>query len=170
MDHSLSELLAAANAAKLRTRVDGDRLVIRGPKSAEAIGQQLLDRKAEVIEYLAAWIPCGRYFIRDDTPPWDQAEADRLVAQLVADVDAIERTCSGRRFPPVTASVIGIWREACEGYVRDHALERARGWNAAELLRGAVARCLETAERGARVSEVRYSRPARAAGRTSARS
>ena len=46
------------------------------------------------------------------------------------------------------ANVIGIWLEVCEGYIRDHALEAARGWDAMELLRGAIESCRETARRG----------------------
>ncbi len=47
-------LLQEAEAAGLTVRVDGDRLVVRGPKSAADIAERLLDRKAEVIEALAA--------------------------------------------------------------------------------------------------------------------
>ncbi len=47
-------LLQEAEAAGLTVRVDGDRLVVRGPKSAGAIAERLLDRKAEVIEALSA--------------------------------------------------------------------------------------------------------------------
>ncbi len=47
-------LLQEAEAAGLSVRVDGDRLVVRGPKSAADIAERLLDRKAEVIEALAA--------------------------------------------------------------------------------------------------------------------
>jgi hypothetical protein len=53
VDLSLEELLTAAGAAKLRVKVDGDRLIIRGPKSADAIARQLLDRKAEIMAELA---------------------------------------------------------------------------------------------------------------------
>ncbi len=47
-------LLQEAASAGLTVRVDGDRLVVRGPKSASVIAERLLDRKAEVIEALSA--------------------------------------------------------------------------------------------------------------------
>ncbi len=47
-------LLQEAEAAGLAVRVEGDRLVVRGPKSAGAIAERLLDHKAEVIEALSA--------------------------------------------------------------------------------------------------------------------
>ncbi len=47
-------LLQEAEAAGLAVRVEGNRLVVRGPKSAADIAERLLDRKAEVIEALSA--------------------------------------------------------------------------------------------------------------------
>ncbi len=46
-------LLLQAAAAGLRIRVDGDRLVVRGPHAAEDIARQLLAHKAQVIAALA---------------------------------------------------------------------------------------------------------------------
>ena len=46
-------LLQEAEAAGLTVRVDGDRLVVRGPKSAGAIAESLLDHKAEVLKVLS---------------------------------------------------------------------------------------------------------------------
>jgi hypothetical protein len=43
-------LLKEANAVGFTVMVDGDRLVIRGPKSAEKIARKLLDHKADVLE------------------------------------------------------------------------------------------------------------------------
>ncbi len=45
-------LLAEAEGAGLTVHRDGERLVVRGPKSAEAVARQLLDRKAEVLAIL----------------------------------------------------------------------------------------------------------------------
>jgi hypothetical protein len=47
------ELLAAAREAGLAATVEGDRLVVRGPKSADALARQLLGRKAEVMALIA---------------------------------------------------------------------------------------------------------------------
>ena len=45
-------LIAEAHAAGLTIRLDGDRLVVRGPRSAEATAQRLLARKAAVVSAL----------------------------------------------------------------------------------------------------------------------
>ncbi len=47
-------LLQEAEAAGLSVHVEGDRLVVRGPKSASAIAECLLDHKAEVLKALSA--------------------------------------------------------------------------------------------------------------------
>lgn len=46
------KLIEEARSAGLKLRADGDRLVIRGPKSAEPIAKALLDRKAEILPFL----------------------------------------------------------------------------------------------------------------------
>jgi len=45
-------LLSEATAAGLTIRVDGDRLVIRGPKTADAVARRLLEHKPEVVAAL----------------------------------------------------------------------------------------------------------------------
>jgi hypothetical protein len=45
-------LLTEARAAGLRVRVEGDRLIIRGPRSQEALAKRLLSRKAELMPVL----------------------------------------------------------------------------------------------------------------------
>lgn len=45
-------LLAEARAHGLKVRADGDRLVIRGPRQAEAVAKRLLERKREILEAL----------------------------------------------------------------------------------------------------------------------
>ncbi len=47
-------LLQEAEAAGLTVHVEGDRLVVRGPKSAGAIAERLLDHKAEILKVLSA--------------------------------------------------------------------------------------------------------------------
>ena len=46
---SAAELLAAAKKAGLQVGVDGDRLVVRGPRTGEELGRQLLQRKQQVL-------------------------------------------------------------------------------------------------------------------------
>jgi hypothetical protein len=46
-------LLDEAAAAGVDLRIDGERLVVRGPRSAEAVAQRLLARKSEVMALMA---------------------------------------------------------------------------------------------------------------------
>lgn len=46
------KLLEEARAAGLRVRAQGDRLIVRGPKSAEPVAKALLAKKAEVLALL----------------------------------------------------------------------------------------------------------------------
>jgi hypothetical protein len=50
-------LLAEARAAGLNVRAEGDTLIVRGPRSAEAIVAQLRDHKPEVLALLEAADP-----------------------------------------------------------------------------------------------------------------
>jgi hypothetical protein len=47
-------LLEQAQAAGLEVHADGDRLVVRGPQSAEALARQLLAHKGDLMRLLAA--------------------------------------------------------------------------------------------------------------------
>jgi Zinc-finger of RNA-polymerase I-specific TFIIB, Rrn7 len=60
-------LLHEARAAGLEVHADADRLVIRGPSSAEAIALKLLAHKADLLQLLAA-------------PPKDATEAENAPA------------------------------------------------------------------------------------------
>ncbi len=79
-------LLREAEDAGLVVRVDGDRLVVRGPKSAGAIAERLLDHKAEVIEALSAeWdtemLTLIRWFL-DTHPPTEPFELSKGVTVI----------------------------------------------------------------------------------------
>jgi hypothetical protein len=82
--------------------------------------------------------------------PWllRRHDAEELLTRLHANLIRARYECHGGAFPSVKVNVIGIWLEVCEGYVRDHAIEAARGWDWMQLLRGAVEHCRETACRG----------------------
>ncbi len=76
-------LLQEAQAAGLTVRVDGERLVVRGPKSAGAIAERLLDHKAEVLKVLSAeWdaemLTIIRWFLGTH-PPTEPFELSRGV-------------------------------------------------------------------------------------------
>ena len=48
----VSMLLDNARAAGLEVRANGDRLIVRGPRSAEPLARELLGRKVEVLLFL----------------------------------------------------------------------------------------------------------------------
>jgi hypothetical protein len=77
------DLLAEARAAGLTARAEGDRLVVRGPRSAEALMRRLLAHKPDVLAALAPPAPA--------TPPaadaWDDARAAQVVAAVHARID-----------------------------------------------------------------------------------
>lgn len=52
MDQGLT-LLDQARVAGLHVRAEGERLIVRGPRAAEAVAQQLLARKPELLTELA---------------------------------------------------------------------------------------------------------------------
>jgi hypothetical protein len=50
-------LLTVAREAGLTVRVDGDKLIVRGPRAAEALALQVLEHKAEVVRAMAGITP-----------------------------------------------------------------------------------------------------------------
>jgi hypothetical protein len=73
-------LLLEAGAAGLTVMADGDRLVIRGPKSADTVARRLLARKAVVLAALSAGNgnttpvnPEKHSGSVDSSCPWDEA-------------------------------------------------------------------------------------------------
>jgi hypothetical protein len=87
--------------------------------------------------------------IRLAAPPWEhQEEADRLLAQLRQDIARAEREQRDGRSLPLMKSAVRTWVDVCEGYVRNYAVEAARGWDALALLRAAAKRAREAARRG----------------------
>lgn len=77
-------LLDHARAVGLKVYADGDRLIVRGPRSADAIAQRLLDHKSEVLAALTV-APCGHC----GAPP---AAAQRLWVDATALRDVWRRT------------------------------------------------------------------------------
>jgi hypothetical protein len=68
-------LLAKAKGRCLDVRAEGDKLVVRGPRSAEKLALQLLDRKPEVLPLLA----------RQDTTAPDRREAPKWAVRVRSD-------------------------------------------------------------------------------------
>jgi hypothetical protein len=70
---------------------------------------------------------------------WDQAEADRLLAELRAAAHCVGRAAEAGRARPALAAVAALCLRLGEKFDREHELEAARGWDAMELLRDAAA-------------------------------
>src|SRR5215475_5518027 len=70
-------VLHEAREAGLEVRADGNRLVVRGPRSAEALAKTLLARKDEILRMLAD--PCLRGvnipFAIEEVPPASREES-----------------------------------------------------------------------------------------------
>ena len=75
----------------------------------------------------------------DQTPAWDQATAERLLAEARDAVTTVEVGVRSGRLPDVKAAAARLWLEVAESCARDHALEAARGWDALGLLGRVVA-------------------------------
>jgi hypothetical protein len=87
--------------------------------------------------------------------PWflHHHDADELLVHLHASLIRAKHEHHGGAYPIAKANAIGIWLEVAESYIRHHAIEAARGWDAMALLHGAVESCLATARRGAKKEE-----------------
>jgi hypothetical protein len=127
------ELLAAATAAGLSVSAKADRLVVRGPRRAQALAEELLRHKEAILPLVPR------------APPWDQAEADRLLARVRAALAHAEVEHRAGRMDEARRNAVRTWLEVCEGYVRDREAEARRGWNALALLRSAARYAAKTA-------------------------
>ncbi len=125
-----ADLLREARAAGLEVCAEGDRLVVRGPRAAASLAQALVGRKAEVLPLLASQADAT---VR---PSWDPVEAERLLAELRAEVARLEKQEFRGKPPPLFTTLAADLVAIGEGYVRHHDIEAARGWDALELLRG----------------------------------
>lgn len=56
---SVGRLIHDARAAGLRVHVEGDRLIVRGPREAGALAHALLNDKPAVIAHLTRRQPCA---------------------------------------------------------------------------------------------------------------
>ncbi len=80
-------------------------------------------------------------------PAWNPAEADRLLAELRAEVDRLRQADFRGRFPEPLATVVNDYLELGQQYIEQHEQEAARGWDALALLQEAKARVVQTIRR-----------------------
>src|SRR5262249_35845756 len=138
---TVDELLEDLARQGFTLAAEGDGIRVRPvSRLPEELRQALRRRKPEVLAILAA-----RPAPLSPAPPsepsaadWDVAAAARLLAELQAEVERIEAREFGGRLPEPLQSVLTDALALGEQYVRDHAAEAARGWDALELLRGLV--------------------------------
>ena len=73
---------------------------------------------------------------------WDQTEAERLLAHLREALARVDEAVAADKAPAAQGAAMRTWLEVVEGLVNGREREAARGWDALELLRGAVARAV----------------------------
>lgn len=89
----------------------------------EDLRQSLVAHKAELLALLRP------------APPREQAEAERLLAELRAEVEQIKADFAGD-LPTPLANLLADGLAIAEGYIVNHEAEASRGWDALDLLRG----------------------------------
>jgi hypothetical protein len=99
-------------------------------------------------ELLRKWIETGKkgllVYLRGPDA-WEPAEASRILTQLRADLSRIEREQHRGKFHPVLARVLADGVAVAEEFIKNHAEEIARGWDAMQLLRDCARRLIRTA-------------------------
>jgi hypothetical protein len=78
-------------------------------------------------------------------PPWNQAEADRLLSELRAEIQQIAAGFGGQ-LPHPLGMLLGDAVRIGERFVREHDAEAGLGWDALDLLRGLVPMVRECVE------------------------
>ena len=73
---------------------------------------------------------------------WDQAEAECLLAEVREALARVDEAVAAGKAPTARGAAMRTWLEVAEGCVNGREMEAARGWDALDLLRGAVARAL----------------------------
>lgn len=135
-------LLSEALAAGLTVLVNGERLVVRGPRSAEVMARRLLEYKVEVMRALAA--PAATY---------KPTVADPVVYQAdPGDRDEVLEVLA----PCPTCGSLDLWQTI------------AGNWRCQHCEAAALRRSRSLADKAARLRE-RYLRQRRAAERQSGR-
>ena len=102
-------LVADAQEAGLTMWADGDRLVVRGPRSAETIARTLLARKAEVLAVLTG----APDFPRSRVPAFARCTDETAVAWRVAAMRGRHPHAPGRPLPFLTARDVPRGGDGC---------------------------------------------------------
>jgi hypothetical protein len=105
--------------------------------------QAILAHKADLLALLRQ--PAGAAL-----PPWSQAAADQVLADIRATIARLERGFPGGRFPAPVQNLMTDAIANAERLIRDHEMEAARGWDALELLCGVRQLVQEVAARARR--------------------
>jgi hypothetical protein len=136
-----AELLADLTRQGFVLTPEGNSIRVRpASRLPAALRQAIAVSKLGLLELLRA---DGRN--ANGSPPWDQAAADALLAELRDGLVRIERERYRGKFPPHLAIVTATGLAVCEGYVANHATEAARGWDPLKLLRDGVQSLLRIA-------------------------
>jgi hypothetical protein len=127
---SVGAVLDRARAAGIELQATPDGKIRWGCQGALPADLQagILRHKAELLVLLQPFVPA-----------WDQAEADRLLADLRQTAARLKAQQPGGRFPEVLGRVVGDLLAVAEDYATGHQREAARGWDSLELLRGVQA-------------------------------
>jgi hypothetical protein len=131
-----AELLRKAAGAGLSVRVVGGRLVVRGPRQAVALAEELLRHKEAILPLVP------------ELPPWDPAEAAALLDRARAAVAHAEAEHRAGRMMEARRNAVRTWLEVAEGYTATHVDESRRGWEVLPLLRAAVRHAAKLARSG----------------------
>jgi hypothetical protein len=140
MPNPVEALLAELAGRGVELRADGGRLSSRPPPAAlpPDLAARLRAHKFELLSLLGGCTATSSSS--------DQAEAERLLANLRAEVEKI-RSDFGGRLPKYVMTLLSDALVIGERFVRTLDFERSRGWDGLELLRGLLPLVREIVER-----------------------
>ena len=123
-------LLAEARAAGLIVLSDGDRLVIRGLRSAEAIARRLLAHKADVMKALVDEPAACHSHIDMAAPVVESGQDDMTTTEVLVptvefDEDVTLPPCPTCGSSDLWETILGTWH--CQ-HVTQQPLLRSRSW------------------------------------------
>jgi hypothetical protein len=135
---SAAELLADLIRQGFTLTPEGEGIrVTPASRLTPAARQAIADHKPALLALLAAPHRPVPGFV------WDQAEAERLLAEVRASAAQAEAQSAAGRLTTVRRNLVLLWVEVAEGYVENHEMEARRGWDAMKLLRSAVCRAAD---------------------------